>query len=182
MQDNKMSTTSYAGIDYGQGTSANRDQATGIRNGVISQNDVGQTWWDESEPWYGTPQEPCECPECEAKVQHPAEWGDTVECECGHTFECELPDCAEPMGHTYEQDGYAAQCGEDGDIFVCRSLYFTYAQFCSPCVPGACYLANPLDEPNDNNKAYCFGHDWFEGGVAPYPVYSVATGELVRAS
>lgn len=28
-------------------------------------------------------------------------------------------------------------------------------------------------------KTYCVGHDWFEDGKAPYPVYSVATGELV---
>jgi hypothetical protein len=28
-------------------------------------------------------------------------------------------------------------------------------------------------------KGYCFGHDWFEGGKAPYPVFSVKTGELV---
>jgi len=31
------------------------------------------------------------------------------------------------------------------------------------------------------NACYCFGHDWFEDGKAPYPVYSVETGELVEA-
>ena len=33
--------------------------------------------------------------------------------------------------------------------------------------------------PEDGERAYCFGHDWFEDKAAPYPVYSVATGELV---
>ena len=30
-------------------------------------------------------------------------------------------------------------------------------------------------------KTYCFGHDWFEGGKAPYPVFNVKTGEIVKA-
>ena len=82
----------------------------------------------------------------------------------------------------YYDDGetQAEQSADDVDIFVCKSPYFTYAQFCSPCAPGAGYLLNPLTEPDPGNKAYCFGHDWFESGKAPYPVYSVETGELVR--
>jgi len=31
-------------------------------------------------------------------------------------------------------------------------------------------------------KTYCLGADWFENERAPYPVYSVATGELVCAA
>ena len=34
-----------AGIDYGMGQS-NVDHATGIRYGVIAQNNVGQAWYD----------------------------------------------------------------------------------------------------------------------------------------
>lgn len=46
----------------------------------------------------------------------------------------------------------------------------------APCAPGAGYLSNPCP---DGPKTYCFGHDWFENDVAPYPVYRVDTGELV---
>lgn len=52
--------------------------------------------------------------------------------------------------------------------------YGTFAQFCSPCVPGA--GDSPLA---DGVKTYCLGHGWFEDGKAPYAVYSVATGELI---
>lgn len=181
--------TNYRGIDYGLGRT-NKDSATGIRFGVIPQNDVLQAWADSSEPYYGKPVENLECPDCGEEIAHPEKWGDTVQCDCGKNVECELPDFAEPLSFSYDEDGYHAECGQDGDIFITESPYFTYAQFCSPCAPGACYLRNPLDVPFDaqerplggfeDNRAYCFGHDWFEDGRAPYPVYSVATGELVN--
>lgn len=100
----------------------------------------------------------------------------------------------------YVDDGEykATQGGDDSDIFVCKSPYFTYADLCSPCAPGACSLNSPIvtvDEeklpeeevwgktgPALGNRAYCFGHEWFwdsETKRAPYPVYSVKTGELV---
>jgi hypothetical protein len=170
--------TNYKGIDYGLGRT-NKDHAASIRYGVISQNEVLQAWSDSSEPNYGTPCENLECPECGASVEHPEAWSDTVQCECGHSFECELPDFAEPLGFTYNGDGYQASAGECGDIFITKAPFFTYAQFCSPCAPGACYLLNTLEQQDPDNRAYCFGHDWFEDGQAPYPVYSVATGELV---
>lgn len=180
-------TTTHRGIDYGHGQT-NIDKATGIRNGVIPQGEVLQAWCDSSEPYYGKPQGGIPCPECEHSGQFAENWGDTLTCaECGETFEAELPDCAEPISHYYESDGYACEAGESGDIFICKSPYFTYAQYCSPCAPGACYLNNPLDVPEDQdrtewagNRCYCFGHDWFEDGKAPYRVYSVETGHVVN--
>lgn len=214
-------TTTNKGIDYGLGRT-NRS-ASGIRYGVISQNDVGQAWYDSAEADYGEPTCPkcgneattregfdysaeCgvfQCEDC-SKVWYPMELGEEQSCpECqGHCAKTEFKQgrgCSdhachhyhyvfdadeafgdEPSGgYVYEADGYSAHCGQDGDIFILKSPYFTYAQFCSPCAPGACYLTHPLDEPDDNNKAFCFGHDWFEDGVAPYPVYSVETGELI---
>ncbi len=75
-------------------------------------------------------------------------------------------------------DGTKATCGGDfTDIFVLGSPYFTRAAFCSPCAPGACYLTDPCD---DGERAYCLGHEWFEDGEAPYPVYDVKTGLLVE--
>jgi hypothetical protein len=87
-----------------------------------------------------------------------------------------------PICHDYIQEGYKLRQGaDDSDIFVLESPFFTFAQFCSPCAPGACYLRNPLDEPSEDNKCYCLGHDWFEDKKAPYQVYSVATGTLVKS-
>src|SRR5690606_21275898 len=37
----------------------------------------------------------------------------------------------------YEKDGYKITGCLDFDLFVLNSPYFTFAQFCSPCVPGA---------------------------------------------
>ncbi len=82
----------------------------------------------------------------------------------------------EPLCHTYEDEGYIAVLHRDNDIFVTKSPYFTRAAFCSPCAPGACYLTSPVE---DGPRCYCLGHDWFEDGEAPYPVYLVATGTLV---
>ena len=75
---------------------------------------------------------------------------------------------------TYAEDGYIAEAGEDGDIFILKSPYFTYCGFCSPCAPGAGYLLDPGEV-----KSYCFGPDWFDSEVAPYKVYSVETGKEV---
>lgn len=76
-----------------------------------------------------------------------------------------------------DSDGYiATQSGGDTDIFIMRSPYYTRARFCSPCAPGACHLENPTE---DGERAYCFGHDWFEDELAPYPVYRVDNDEQV---
>jgi hypothetical protein len=142
----------YKGIDYGMGQT-NIDTSTGIRYGVISQHEVLQAWADSSEPIY---------PE-----------------DLEHEDDCDYNEMAEAIGYEYTGDGYEASCGEDGDIFITKSPFYTYAQFCSPCAPGACYLMTPV-EPDPANKCYCFGHDWFEDGKAPYPVYSVKTGKIVE--
>lgn len=173
-----------AGIDYGMGKT-NIDRKTGIRFGVISQNDVLQQWCDSSESDYGAPS----CPKCgneakECKFEY-AKWehakhecGDYVCRSCRYVFGSESAYGDEPLGFTLDDGEYVASCGSDGDIFITSSPYYTRAHFCSPCAPGAAYLMNPTD---DGPKAYCFGHDWFDEGEAPYPVYSVATNELVES-
>ena len=62
-----------------------------------------------------------------------------------------------------------------------RSPYVAFGPFCSPCVPGAVTLHGDVEtacqyDDETGIRAYAFGHDWFEDGVAPYRVYSVATG------
>jgi hypothetical protein len=147
--------TTYKGIDYRCGTT-NRDES-GIRYGVISQHVVLQAWADSSEGYYP-------CNECQF------EQGDD---------DCQ-DQCCDAVSYYVNNADYAAESDDYGDIFITRSPYYTFAQFCSPCAPGACHLGNPLTEPNPNNKCYCFGHDWFEDGRAPYTVYDVKTGAAVR--
>ena len=170
----------YAGIDYGMGK-ANIDHDTGIRYGVISQHEVLQAWADSSEADYPTllDTNDFECSKCR-EPYFPTEednWGDYVICkECGEEFELDGDDL-EPYGFILDDGEYKASCGQDGGIFITLSPFYTECMFCSPCAPGAGYLMSPV---KDGVKAYCFGHDWFDEGRAPYPVYQVDTGELVE--
>lgn len=99
---------------------------------------------------------------------------------------------AEPICFSFKEEGYKAfQSYEDSDVFIEESPFFTYAQFCSPCAPGACYLRHPVD--TNGPKAYCFAPDWFNVGngedvtgeyegektSCPYPVYRVSDGECI---
>lgn len=164
--------TTYRGIDYSLGK-ANVDKK-GIHYGVISCNEILQTWSDESESYYGSP---C-CPKCgyEFTTKEPK--------RCPKCRFIDFDDFyfADPISYFYKKDGYICEQDVDGqDIFVCKSPYYTYAQYCSPCAPGACYLLSPISDPDPEKdvKCYCFGHDWFETGKAPYPVYSIKTGKLL---
>lgn len=126
------------------------------------------------------------CPDCETNVPE----GDEIEytgrgcadyaCEDCHRY-YDSGDCygEEPREWILDDENYtASQGGNDTDVFIIRSPYYTHAHFCRPCAPGACYLRSPVD--TDGPRCYCFGHDWFEDGVAPYPVYRVSDGTLVE--
>lgn len=176
------------GIDYGRGTT-NIDKTNGIRFGVIHSGEVLQSWSDSSESEYGEPH----CPKCGnvALDSSRVDTDDDTEYKRLHSYGCDdyvCTDCKllldssdvygeEPIGFTLSDGEYEAQQSGDGtDIFITKSPYYTRAAFCSPCAPGACYLTSPCD---DGEKAYCFGHDWFEDGEAPYPVYRVSDDTLV---
>ena len=146
--------TEYKGIDYGMGQ-VNVDKETGIRYGVIHQNQLLSAWNVSSEPYY-----PCE--DCGVEKDENDENEDCQFCE--------------PTSFFFGNREYRAESDSCGDIFITKSPYYTKAQFCSPCAPGACYLMNPCE---GGEKAYCFGHDWFEDGKAPYPVYLVKDDSLV---
>lgn len=180
-----MPTTEYAGIDYGLGTT-NIDRETGIRFGVINQNEVLQAWADSSEADYG----PATCAKCGNQcVEYDDEkhgdytgitrWASSeFACEtCKRYLDGEDAYGDEPCGWTLDDGEYkAAQSGGDGDILVVKSPYYARVQFCSPCAPGAGYLATPC---SSGPKAYCFGPDWFDDDRPIYDVYDVATGRLV---
>lgn len=161
------------GIDYGMGKT-NIDHETGIRYGVISQHSISQAWSDSSEPVYGNPT----CPKCGGDVTdlHESSESDYYCVYCTESWrsdEC-FPD--EPLGFEYRKEDYVLVSCMDSEIMVIKSPFYTLAQFCSPCVPGAGNLNSPDDE---GVKTYCLGHDWFEGNKAPYPVYSVATDNMM---
>lgn len=84
----------------------------------------------------------------------------------------------EPIGFTFSDSDYELVSCLDSDVMILKSPYYTFAQFCSPCVPGAGNLDNPESE-SDGVKTYCLGHDWFDDSVAPYAVFSVSDDSLV---
>ena len=184
----KEITDHALGFDWGRGQT-NIDHSTGIRFGVIHAGKVGQSWYEDAEADYG---KPC-CPKCgnEAKDYDEItdEQGESFEvakhecsdfyCEdCKYIFGSESAFSEEARGFYYDQNGYKAfQSGDDPDIFVEMSPYYTLCAFCSPCAPGAGYLT---DQRENGIKAYCFGHDWFESGKAPYTIYDVKTGKKVN--
>ena len=75
--------------------------------------------------------------------------------------------------YLYEKDGLKLTGCLQTDLFVLKSPYYTYAQFCSPCVPGACNLDHPLDPDSGADKCYCLPFDWFEDMKAPYRIWRV---------
>lgn len=174
----------YAGIDYGFGQS-NIDSDTGIRYGVISCHSLADWLYDAQEFDYGA----ATCPKCgnpaadydpiahEALDSYSKHGCSGYACvDCAHTLDSQ--DCfpEEPAGWSIDDGEYKVIGCLDSDAMVLKAPYFTRAAFCSPCVPGACSIETPNP---DGARAYSFGHDWFEGGKAPYPVYSVETGAEV---
>ena len=205
------------GIDYGCGTT-NIDHDTGIRFGVIPANDITQAWSEASEGDYGPPS----CPKCgneAVPIDHadvpdldedaPDDWDDEGRdhaCpECRHSFDSQDAYGEEAIAWSLDDGEYrASQSGDDSDVFVLKSPYYTFGPFCSPCAPGAIYLRDAFGRDDildretgrqtTNIRAYCFAPDWFEwwpeldtprgewNGKAtscPYPVYRVSDGELV---
>ena len=159
------------------------DPKTGIHYGVISQNQVLQAWAESSEANYGKPEE-FVCPKCnQTSVIFPEEdpkleWGDNWICpECGEESVCNLPDCAEPISFYIDDGEYLAECGESSDIFILRSPFYTRCRLCSPCAPNAGYLLSP--DPL-GVETYCFGEDWFDDEIAPYPIFLVKSRRKKR--
>jgi len=168
----------YIGIDYGLGKT-NINIATGIRYGVISANRVAQVWYDEAEADYGEPT----CRRCGNEAKDSAEHKDDdladkdYFCpECKESFWSDEAFGDEPHGWYFDSDAYKAVSCLDSDVMVIKSPHYMLAQFCSPCVPGA---GNLQTECADGPRTYCFGHDWFDDGKAPYRVFDVLTGEEV---
>ena len=172
-------------IDYGCGLT-NIDKSNGIRYGVIGQNDVDLDVMEFSVEYdYARG-----CPKCgndvvEYDEEKHGEFKVAPRSCCDFACEgCEMVwDSSEVYGdeaigfHSTDKDYVLEKC-LDFDMFVIRSPFYTRAEFCSPCVPGACSITSPNP---DGAKCYCLGHDFFDGGVAPYPIYRVDNDELVES-
>lgn len=201
--------TPYPGLDYsGPGSTANRDAATGIRYGVISCNSVGQSLYDAQEMDYGKPH----CPECGGEAEsydgakHEDYGHEEHECadyacdSCESVFGSESAFPEEACGWSIDDGEYTIINCLDNDAMIVKSPYYTYAQFCSPCVPGAGSLDSPYTVEMDELKGpflpetmkvlaesagfprvYCLGWDWFdEDNPCPYPaIYRVDNNEPV---
>lgn len=178
----------YPGIDYSLGRS-NFDPKTGIHFGVISTHSLTE-WLDESIKYdYGD----ATCPDCgNPAVDACAAEIQSADCTADQSGEWTCPNCQtvfesdhaysdEPLDWSIDDGEYKVIDCLDSDAMILKAPYYTYAQYCSPCVPGAGNLDNPVSDDDGGVKCYCFGHDWFDGDTAPYPVYSVATGALIPA-
>ena len=156
--------TSDVGIDWGGGA-CNVNKETGIRFGVIPVNDLDPDFWNEgSSADYGSP-------------------------TCG--FDSGYASDAQPIGYDLDDGEYLAHLDwGDSDVCVLKSPYYTHAQFCGQCTPGAGNLRTPVE---GGPRTYCFGPDCFRPNgddeitgeyngkktSCPYPVYRVADDELV---
>jgi rubredoxin len=182
MEDRLMKT---AGIDYGMGRT-NIDPVTGCRYGVISQHSLASWFYDDYEPQYGDPT----CPKCGETAHDASDYDSPLideyeqgtgridyACEhCAYLFDSSEAYGDAPQGFMLEDDDYTAVDCLDSDVMILRSPYYTYAPFCSPCVPGAGNLDSIQDERIDSTcpKTLCFGHEMFEERRAPYRVFRVA--------
>lgn len=163
--------TDYPGIDYSLGQSNYDPKNPSFHYGVISQHSLVHWLYDELETHYSE-----YCPHCGNELSNGWEDNDSHCPFC----DCEIIDGdqygEEPDSQYLDSDGYYGELCSHGELFLLKSDYYTFAQYCSPCFPGA----GNLDSPCENGpKTYCFSHDWFESGVAPYPVLRVSDDSLV---
>jgi hypothetical protein len=161
-------TTTYPGIDYSYGQ-ANVNEKTGIHYGIIPLHSLAHWVLDEFEPQYGEPH----CPHCgeELTEEHETDC-DIYTCPCGEETEAEFCYPDDPLCHVYEGEGYSLYLDEHNDVWVFDSPFYTRAQFCSPCAPGAGHLSNPCET---GPKTYALGPDWFEDEATPYPLSKVTS-------
>ena len=155
---------------------ANVDPETGIRHGVINQQSVMEGAMDDFYFQY-----PKSCPYCgEDDSYKSTDLGfDEYRCDsCRKIMPIEEMTPDEPISFHYDKDGYFLTNWFNNDILVLRSKFYTLAEL-YPGVPGPGNLNTPME---DGVKTYALGHDWFEGGIAPYPVYRVSDNVQIVAA
>jgi hypothetical protein len=184
-------TTTNPGIDYGLGQT-NTDHETGIRFGVISQHDVSPDSLDDifqngDDLGFEAYRDHVKA-ELQSAIENAINDYTHRASEAVEKLDYEQMFDDLELGESYESGGesgpYRYDDGSitvetnDTDLFVTKSPYFTWAQFCSPCAPGAGHLGNPMPE-DEGAKTYCLDREWFTDEKCPYPYWSVETGELI---
>lgn len=187
---------SKGGIDYGMGRT-NIDRETGIRFGVVNQNEMGDGFFDSVENEYAQA-----CPKCgtdltadqvialeENTVRKPHEWMKehfVHVAPCPHCEEDISPDDVhgeEPIGSYIDEDGIKASIDSQGDIFVLKSPFYTHGIFCSPCAPGAVSVGvKEMSNDEDCPRGYCLPYSWFREDERPKPgtVFRVKDNSVVN--
>jgi len=168
------------GINYDRSNQYNIDKTTNIRYGVIHQNDV-PFWCELSEPFYHKTEAEKELEKIES-LEDITEEQELRSKILREQIE-EENQFIEPSSFIIDNSDYQAECVDNVDIFIMKSRFYTYAKFCSPCAPGACYLKDytPVDEvTRDMDKCYCFGLEMFDDTFpCPYPIWEIATDKLI---
>lgn len=179
--------TDYVGIDYsGPGSDVNRDSETGIRYGVIRQNSFSYFALDDVysrgddlgfEKQKANMQLAIATAISSAVEEHGGSVADPDELAAGIIDNVDWNEHGDESGpYRYESEGVTVQTTSHNDLWVFKSPFYTKAQFCSPCVPGAGNLDNFCEE---GPKTYCLPLDWFENEMAPYSIWEVGTDKLV---
>jgi len=176
----------YQGIDYGlyaglfltSGLS-NIDNLTGIRYGAIHANSLfncGADVWDDGAVYLPF------CPKCgfELEENEVPDLCPSCEYEIEDESECygEEPSYIDYMD---VENGIRVEGGLDGDYIVVKSNYYTFAPYCSPCVPGAGDLDSAESDGSTGIKCYCLPADYFDAEVnpCPYKVWKVSDDSVV---
>ena len=171
----------HAEADYGEPTCPKCGNEPNSRSDFDYHAECGVYFCpDCSKVWYPMELDEGFCPECNGKcnlIEFEGERSEYACYACAYLFDSDEAYSDEPLGWNYDGNGYTLSDCLDNDIFVLKSPYYTFAQFCSPCVPGAGNLDNP--DP-DGVKCYCLGHEWFEEEKASYPVYQVSDDILIN--
>lgn len=177
------------GIDYGMGMS-NIDRKTGIRFGVVHQNEMGDGFFDSVENEYDP-----SCPKCgtdltEKQVTKLESKMKTIngrlKGKCPHCKEYISPDDItpdEPSRSVIKEDGIEATIDSQGDIFITKSPFYTHGTFCSPCAPGAVSVGvKYCTADNERPQGYCLPFSWFNEDERPKPgtIFRVKDGSVVQ--
>jgi hypothetical protein len=159
-------------IDYGLGKT-NIDTETGIRFGVQKINSLHECIHDDLEMIYP---EPC-CTKCGGEFTDDPDYDYwCASCE-DYSLESDFHD-AECIGSELTGKYEAHSAFDHSCLFLTKSPYYTYANLCSPCAPGAGDL-DSYTEPDYGYQCYCFGPEMFDDNKAPYPIWKVADNTLV---
>lgn len=181
-----MKRSDDPGIDYsGIGGTCNRDRETGIRYGIISQESVSCYTIEDilsNGDDLGFAHMKQEAKDAVARaiasaIDDYGQIGDPD--ELAHEIienSVEWHDCDESGPYAFEEGDLKVQTTSDNNLWVFKSPFYTRAQFCSPCVPGAGNLDTFCP---DGPKTYCLPADWFEDGKAPYDIWCAKTDDIL---